>query len=107
MDTNVSTRERFARIASQKVAEPSRPDETFSANPSSRLDHWLVARALAALGHPPLTVVLWDGCEIGPSTSGPNSRLIIRDRPALWRLVWDPWFYFGELYAAGRLEVPD
>ncbi|HZL87984.1 MAG TPA: cyclopropane-fatty-acyl-phospholipid synthase family protein [Pirellulaceae bacterium] len=106
MDTNVSTRERFARIASPQEAEPSRTNDSAPA-PSGRLDHWLLTRALAALGHPPLTVVLWDGREISGSASGRNSRLVVRDRPALWRLVWDPWFYFGELYAAGRLEVPD
>jgi cyclopropane-fatty-acyl-phospholipid synthase len=33
--------------------------------------------------------------------------LIVRNRWALWRLLGDPWFYFGELYASGSVEVPD
>lgn len=110
METNVSTRERFARtrpiwdsVSSPSPAPSSKP-------PSARasgLERWLLERVLAALGNPAITIVLWDGQELCSTSGGQRFRLVIGDRPALWRLLWDPWFYFGELYAAGSLDVPD
>jgi cyclopropane-fatty-acyl-phospholipid synthase len=107
MDTNVSTRERFARFGTAPTHES--PDSQVPAvlGPSSSLEHWLLSRVLAALGNPALTIVLWDGREIASPTDGETFRLILRDRPALWQLLWDPLFHFGDLYAAGRLELPD
>ena len=106
MDTNVSTRERLARFDSGPAHESPDSQAPPVVAPSSRLEHWLLSRVLAALGHPALTVVLWDGHEIAGQSGGQTSRLIVRDRPALQQLLWDPWFNFGELYGAGRLEVP-
>jgi cyclopropane-fatty-acyl-phospholipid synthase len=104
METNVSTRERPLRIGSRPAHETA-DLQLPSAGPSRRVEHWLLRRALAALGNPSLTIVLWDGHEIAGPSGAPASRLLVRDRAALWRLVWDPWFYFGDLYAESRLEV--
>ena len=106
METNVSTRERFARLGTS-ASTSSRWQTSSASSRSSRLEEWLLFRALSALGNPELTVVLWDGREVSGNPGDRNPRLVIGDRAALWRLLWDPWFYFGELYAQGRLTVPD
>ena len=71
----------------------------------SGMDTWLVHKFLHAIGDPPLRVVLWDGQEIVPPSTTPMVTMAIRDRGALWRLLLNPLLYFGDDYAAGRIEV--
>lgn len=61
---------------------------------------------LTALGSPPLTVELWTGATVSvrPETSA-VATLVIRDRGALWGLLWHPELSFGDLYATGRVDV--
>jgi cyclopropane-fatty-acyl-phospholipid synthase len=66
-------------------------------------ERWLVRLLLRELGHPPIAIVLWDGEAIGHPA--PVARVIVRDRPALLGLVLNPDLYFGDGYAAGRIEV--
>ena len=61
----------------------------------------LLARMLRDL---PVRVDLWDGAAAGRAREG-VARVRLADRGALCRLVLDPVLQFGELYAAGRLEV--
>ena len=65
----------------------------------------LLAKAMQAIGNPPLQVVLWDGQEIMNHPGHPAASLLIRDRGALLKLVADAELYFGELYSAQRIEV--
>ena len=68
------------------------------------LDRWLARRLLRAIGNPPIDFVLWNGDEVrggGPAVA----RLLIHDRPTLWKLLLRPTMHFGDAYAAGRLEV--
>lgn len=76
------------------------------ANPSASqaLDRWLAGKMLAAIGRPPIAIVLWDGQEIGNSAA-PRAKVKLESRSALFRLALDPDVQFGELYAAGQLSV--
>ena len=107
MATNVSSRERLARgrTAVDVVSLESTPVLSAESGDSTHLERWLLARVLAAIGRPAITVVLWDGQEVAGQADGASLRFTVTDRRALWRLLWDPWFHFGELYARGELEV--
>jgi cyclopropane-fatty-acyl-phospholipid synthase len=65
----------------------------------------LLARMMESLGNPPLDLVLWDGQEIASQAKPALARVLIRDRGALLKLIANPEFEFGEMYAAGRIEV--
>lgn len=71
----------------------------------SRFERWLLRRLLAAIGDPPVTVVLPDGEEIAPPREQATSRVTVCDRATLWKLVLNPVFQFPEAYAAGAIEV--
>jgi cyclopropane-fatty-acyl-phospholipid synthase len=58
---------------------------------------------LAAIGSPPLRLVLWNGASYGPPDAVGAVR--IHDRAALARLLLDVEMQAGELYAAGRLGL--
>ncbi|MEX2288523.1 MAG: cyclopropane-fatty-acyl-phospholipid synthase family protein [Planctomycetaceae bacterium] len=73
--------------------------------PAWRVERWLLKRLLIALGNVPLTVQLWDGTEVAAVDGSRNARMIVRDRPTLWKLILDPTFQFGEGYATGRIDV--
>ena len=72
---------------------------------SSAFERRLCRAMLKSMGDPPISLVLCDGEEIVSSDARPVASIIIRDRPALRRLVFDPEFQFGEAYSQGRLEV--
>jgi len=65
----------------------------------------LLARMLESLGDPPLNLVLWDGQELARPGKPALARVLIRDRGAMLKLIANPELGFGEMYAAGRIEV--
>jgi cyclopropane-fatty-acyl-phospholipid synthase len=69
------------------------------------LDRWLLGRALALCGEPPVEVVLWDGRPATVPRGDSAGRVVIHDRRALWRLLVGPELHFGDLYAEGRITV--
>lgn len=69
------------------------------------VERGLLRWLLRVLGTPPIRFVLWDGTEIGESTSKPVGRVWIRERSALWRLLRNPNLHFGDDYSTGRIEV--
>lgn len=69
------------------------------------IDRWLVRRMLRSLNHPPISIVLWNGEEVQGSTAPPVARMVLHDRAALYRLVFNPELQFGELYSEGRLTI--
>ncbi len=72
---------------------------------AGRLWSWLSRQLLGAVGHPAVSIVLWNGEEICGRGTPPVARILIRDRRTLWRLIVDPMFQFGEAFAAGQLEI--
>ncbi len=71
--------------------------------PPTVIEKTLMRLILKALGEPDIRVVLWDGKELEPSTGAPT--LVLRERSALWRLLYLPTLHFGDDYSAGCIEV--
>jgi len=70
------------------------------------LRHRVLRYLLAGLGDPPLHVALWNGERLSPQNGAvPAMQVHIREGRALWPLLFDPWLYFGDLYARGDVEV--
>jgi len=69
---------------------------------ATALDRWLLRTMMAALPRAGYEVVLWDGSRAGDRT---GLQVRILDRGALWQVVRNPALHFGDLYAAGRIEV--
>ncbi|MBI1422642.1 MAG: methyltransferase domain-containing protein [Gammaproteobacteria bacterium] len=72
--------------------------------PVTAMDRWLSRKILEMAGDPPINVRLWDGNEISTHETVLH-RLVVADRQALWQLVYDPEFNFGELYATNRVSL--
>jgi cyclopropane-fatty-acyl-phospholipid synthase len=74
---------------------------------SSSLEKWLLPRLLAAVGNPPLVLVLWNGEEVATESAlrGEAIRVQVHDRATVWRILVDPFFQFPEAYAHGKLEI--
>ncbi|MDH3282665.1 MAG: class I SAM-dependent methyltransferase, partial [Gammaproteobacteria bacterium] len=68
-------------------------------------DKWMVRTLLRALNDAPIAIRLWSGETLYWGQSRPEVTLRIRDRRALWQLVFDPDLYFGDAYSTGRLVV--
>lgn len=76
----------------------------FSSGPVTGLDRWLARKILQTTGKPPFSIQLWDGSEVSLNKTILH-RLIITDRRALWLLLFDPEYHFGDLYATRRVML--
>lgn len=75
---------------------------------STAVERWLLERLLQTVGDPPVRIRLWDGKHVGSEKGREQAGATIENRTALWRIIRDPWLYFGEEYSAGTIEVePD
>jgi cyclopropane-fatty-acyl-phospholipid synthase len=72
---------------------------------ASGLERWLGQRFLAAMGSPPVELVLWDGTVLRIGPTDDQLALAIRDRPTFWKLLANPLLQFGDGYSDGTLEV--
>jgi cyclopropane-fatty-acyl-phospholipid synthase len=72
--------------------------------PVTAMDRWLARKLLELAGDPPIYVQLWDGSEISAHEAVLHS-LVVADRQALWELMYDPEYNFGELYASNRVSL--
>lgn len=79
------------------------PQTEAAAREHRSLELRLLQRMLQSMGDPPIAVELWDGGRIGPAAA--EVVVGIRDRAALYRLLYRPMLTFGELYTAGRVTV--
>ncbi len=68
-------------------------------------DMRLLRGVLSAVGNPPIKVVLWDGVSCVNPTQAPIATVKFHDRTGLFWLLADAEAHFGDLYAAGRVEV--
>ncbi len=71
----------------------------------STAERWLAKKLLAALGHPPIAIVFWNGEEVHTAAGKPVARTLLRDRAALYKLLANPALHFGDLYSTGQIEV--
>jgi cyclopropane-fatty-acyl-phospholipid synthase len=75
-------------------------------SPPTRFERWLLRRGLAAMGHPPITLVLWNGEQFaGSPHEKPLARCHLRDREIVREILRCPDLAFGEAYTDGRLEI--
>ena len=74
------------------------------------LERRLLRMLLDQLGKPAFSVVLWngetfDGKETAKAAVAPRARVTIKNRRALWRIIFDPEMHFPEAYATGQVEL--
>lgn len=61
---------------------------------------------LSACGDAPIEIELWTGEVFAGTDARPAlARMLVKDRPALWRMLLNPELYTGDDYSAGRIEV--
>ena len=80
------------------------PESGSAPRPSTSIERRLLSKLLAAIGNPPVLVELWDGEQFGQTESSVGT-LRVHDRGALAKILSDPNFQFGEMYADGRLSI--
>ncbi|MCG7198289.1 cyclopropane-fatty-acyl-phospholipid synthase family protein [Marinobacter pelagius] len=68
-------------------------------------ERWLVTKLMRMAGSPPVQFRLWNGDVIEPEQQKASFVLHLKDPKALYSLVANPNLAFGDLYAAGRLDV--
>ncbi|MBI3562779.1 MAG: class I SAM-dependent methyltransferase [Gammaproteobacteria bacterium] len=78
--------------------------KSFSSGEVIAIDRWMATKMLQGVGSPPIRLLLWDNSGI-TLTEHPRATLRVMDRNALWCLLYDPEFYFGELFSTGRVQV--
>lgn len=69
------------------------------------IERWLLRGLLAGLGHPPVTMALWNGEEVYRPSGQPVARVVIRDRNILYKLLASPELAFGDGYTSGAITV--
>ncbi len=74
-------------------------------NPVSRFDEWLARKLLAQIGNPPVSIKLGNSKEIICTPLNPVAGIRIKDRPAIFKLLVNPAFYFGDLYSTGKIDI--
>ena len=68
-------------------------------------ERWLIHKLMRMAGSPPIRFRLWNGDVIEPEVQDARFTLHLTDHKALYSLVANPNLAFGDLYAAGRLEI--
>ena len=69
------------------------------------IDLWVANKLLLVLNQPVIRLMLWDGTTIPEHPGDYVATIIFHDRAALFRSLWHPELYWGDLYASGRVEV--
>ncbi|MFL1406551.1 class I SAM-dependent methyltransferase [Marinobacter sp. M1N3S26] len=70
-------------------------------------ERWMIAKLLRMAGSPPVRFLLWNGETIEPEGNPAEFTLQLTDPKALRSLAANPNLAFGDLYSAGRLQLPD
>lgn len=87
------------REVAARLDKPPSPAEV------TQLERWMLQRLLHRVGDPPLIIRLWNGEEFRPPDGKPIGSLTFTQRAALWKLIPDPNYQFGEIYSDGSLQV--
>jgi len=99
-----SSQKPLARGHETVAGDEAGPTLQEAADAGRTLEQRLLQRFLVSLGDPPLRVELWDGARLGDPRKA-EIVVRIRDRAALYSLLYKPMLTFGELYTAGRIAV--
>jgi cyclopropane-fatty-acyl-phospholipid synthase len=73
--------------------------------PVYAIERFLARQILSFAGNAPISLVLWNGEEIGVGDARSIARIHVRDRAALWKLCLNPDLHFGDLYSFGRVDI--
>src|SRR5665213_536358 len=92
-------------VVSNSVAIDQMSDAAVSTGPSWPLERWLVRRFLAACVISQVDVMFWDGRVIHATNGRAVGNVLIRARPALWRMLMNPDVGFGEGYRDGDIQI--
>jgi cyclopropane-fatty-acyl-phospholipid synthase len=76
-----------------------------AAGASTPLDHWALRRLQEAVASASLRFVLWDGYTVPPYAPASAAAIVVRNRAALFRWLWNPDLNFGEGYMFGDVEI--
>ncbi len=80
--------------------------DTHEAKPAvTALDRWAVRTLMSLGGDPPFAVHLWDGSQAYTPRTKPLTRVHIRERRALLRMLLTPDVGFGDSYSDGLVDV--
>lgn len=71
--------------------------------PPTAMEKAIMRLILRSLGDPEIKVVMWDGEALDPTRDAPT--MVLRERSALWRLLFYPTLHFGDDYSAGRIDI--
>jgi cyclopropane-fatty-acyl-phospholipid synthase len=73
--------------------------------PVYAIERFLARQILSFAGNAPISLVLWNGEEVGVGDARSIARIHVRDRAALWKLCLNPDLHFGDLYSFGRVDI--
>ncbi|GAB4135101.1 MAG: cyclopropane-fatty-acyl-phospholipid synthase family protein [Planctomycetaceae bacterium] len=71
----------------------------------SKIERWVIRRMLNSWENPRIQFQLWNGDIISNGNSDSPITITIQNRKALWKLIRNPFFEFGEAYSQGDLDV--
>ncbi len=97
--TEQSEKQQKAHVLTLPLADTLVDREPYS------YERWLVTKLMHMTGSPPVRFRLWNGDIIEPEQQDASFTLQLKDPKALYSLVANPNLAFGDLYAAGRLDV--
>ncbi|MDY6814850.1 MAG: cyclopropane-fatty-acyl-phospholipid synthase family protein [Pseudomonadota bacterium] len=97
--TEQSEKQQKAHVLTLPLADTLVDREPYS------YERWLVTKLMRMTGSPPVRFRLWNGDIIEPEQQDASFTLQLKDPKALYSLVANPNLAFGDLYAAGRLDV--
>jgi cyclopropane-fatty-acyl-phospholipid synthase len=72
---------------------------------STALDRWAISRIQDAVRGAPLRFVLWDGYSVPRDAPATRPTILVKNRTALFKWLWNPDLNFGEGYMAGAVDV--
>lgn len=69
------------------------------------IDKWLTKKIQELINDAPISFVLWDREEIRPLNTRPVAKLHIKSRNAIFKLLINPEYNFGDLYCIKAIDV--
>jgi cyclopropane-fatty-acyl-phospholipid synthase len=69
------------------------------------IEKWLIRRQMAALGNPPVAMVMGNGSTVCSAQGKSIGTIVFRDRKTLLQYFVHPALHFGDAYSEGNIEV--
>jgi len=75
------------------------------ANSPSAITYWILNKAYAAIGSPPLQIQLWNGIKFGRKDADMHTKIQVKTKKAFFKLLAYPDLFFGDEYASGNIII--